>query len=107
MRCDWQEPFVSHMVSVDGPNSQKNHSPQLVVCNLPGLRQPPLCGWPRPCYSCRCLSSTRIGLAAVEHPCRPLSDLFDDLFRSFLYFLCASTCYISVTIQVYYRGRKY
>jgi hypothetical protein len=29
----------------------------------------------------------------------PLSDLFDDLFRSLLPFLCASTCYIAVTIQ--------
>lgn len=56
----------------------------------PGLRQPRLSqprlrGWPRPCYSCRCLSSTRTGLAAVEHPCRPsLTSLTTSSVSSFI-----------------------
>jgi hypothetical protein len=48
----------------------------------PRLRQPRLRGWPRPCYSCRCLSSTQIGL---DHPCRPsLTSLTTSSIRSFI-----------------------
>ena len=98
-RCDWQEPSVSHMGSVNGPNSQKNHPPQLVV-QPPRLRQPRPRGWSRIRYSRRCLSSTWIGLGSLSSTlAAPLFDLFGDLFRSFLHFLRTSTllhgCYNS------------
>src|SRR5271155_4064798 len=69
------------------------------------------CLQPRACANLACVAGPDPAPpAAVYHlrgsdsqlsraPLPPLSDLFDDLFRSFLHFLRASTCYIAVTIQ--------
>src|SRR5271156_5013696 len=80
--------------------SLKNHSPQLVVCPPPAPTSP---AWLAQTLLLLPLFMDRTRIC-LEHPC--LSDLFDDLFRSFLHFLRASTCYIAVAIQNITKARN-
>jgi hypothetical protein len=64
-------PFVSHMVSVDGPNSRKNYSPQLAVAtSRPAPTSPALTS---PAWLAQTLLLFTIHAARVclEHPCHP------------------------------------
>ena len=90
--------FRIHMGSVNGPNSQKNHPPQLVV-QPPRLRQPRLVAGLEFATSAAVYhlrgSASHLSRAPLLLP----SDLFGDLFCSFLHFLHTSTllhgCYNS------------
>jgi len=90
---------ISHGISEWPELSEEPTLHNWLFCNLPA------------CANLACVAGLDPATpAAVYHlrgsdshlsrpPLPPLSDLFDDLFRSFLHFLRASTCYIAVTIQ--------